>query len=308
MRFLASLFIFLCLISSQLSWASTPQACQQQGAWLQVLGSGGPELNDGRASTSYLVWLNGQARLLVDAGAGSHQNFEKINADFNELTAIVFSHLHVDHSNDLPAYIKSSFFTGRSQDLFIAGPDGNHLLPATDEFLQRLFGKQGAWPYLSDHVDGSSNSYQLVAKVLPSATNTAQTVVTTDDFTLSGIGVSHGALPAIAWRIDFSALKRSVTFSGDMSGNRNGLEKIATATDLLVAHNAVPESATGVARRLHMPPSRIATIAKQTKAGSLLLSHRMRRTNEQVTSTRETIAKNYAGRVEFSEDLGCYKI
>jgi len=308
MRFLASPFIFLCLLFSQLSWASTPQACQQQGAWLQVLGSGGPELNDGRASTSYLIWLNGQARLLIDTGAGSHQNFEKINADFNQLTAIVFSHLHVDHSNDLPAYIKSSFFTGRSQDLFIAGPDGNHLLPATDEFLQRLFGKQGAWPYLSSHLDSSSNAYQLVAKVLPSATNAVQAVITTADFTLSGIGVNHGALPAIAWRVDFKALKRSITFSGDMSGNRDGLEKIAATTDLLVAHNAVPESASGVARRLHMPPSHIAKIAKQAGAGSLLLSHRMRRTNEQTASAQETIAKIYTGPVEFSDDLGCYKI
>lgn len=302
------LLTFTLLFTTQFLSAAAPQACEKQGAWLQVLGSGGPELDDGRASTSYLIWLDGQARLLVDAGAGSHQNFEKSGADFNTLSAIVFSHLHIDHSNDLPAYIKSSFFTGRSQDLFVAGPDGSHLLPATDVFLQRLFGKDGAWPYLSNHLSGSSSSYQLVAKVVATASSSVQQTISTDDFKLSGIGVNHGALPAIAWRVDFPKIKRSIAFSGDMSGSRNTLAKIADTTSLLVAHNAVPESARGVARRLHMPPSRIAQIANKAKASRLLLSHRMRRTNEQELNTAEIIAKTYAGEVKFADDLQCYKI
>ena len=66
--------------------------CGDQGVWLQVLGSGGPEIiQDARASSSYLVWLNGKARLLVDAGGGSALNFGKSGADFKDLDAIVFS-------------------------------------------------------------------------------------------------------------------------------------------------------------------------------------------------------------------------
>ena len=33
--------------------------CQGTRVKVQVLGSGGPELSDGRASSSYLVWLDG---------------------------------------------------------------------------------------------------------------------------------------------------------------------------------------------------------------------------------------------------------
>ncbi len=45
--------------------------CDTDGVVLQVLGSGGPEImQDQRASSSYLLWLDGKARLLVDAGAG----------------------------------------------------------------------------------------------------------------------------------------------------------------------------------------------------------------------------------------------
>ncbi|MCF6193764.1 MAG: hypothetical protein L3J46_05455, partial [Kangiellaceae bacterium] len=38
---------------------------------LQILGSGGPEINDGLASSSYLVWIDDKAKIMVDAGGGS---------------------------------------------------------------------------------------------------------------------------------------------------------------------------------------------------------------------------------------------
>lgn len=44
------------------------QSCGSSGLAVQVLGSGGPELQDKRASTSYLIWDHGTARVIVDAG------------------------------------------------------------------------------------------------------------------------------------------------------------------------------------------------------------------------------------------------
>lgn len=45
-------------------------ACETGRVGLVVLGSGGPEVGDGRASSGYLVRLDGVGRVLVDAGAG----------------------------------------------------------------------------------------------------------------------------------------------------------------------------------------------------------------------------------------------
>ena len=42
-------------------------ACQASGLQIQVLGSGGPGASSGRASTGYLLWLNGQSKVLIDA-------------------------------------------------------------------------------------------------------------------------------------------------------------------------------------------------------------------------------------------------
>ncbi len=76
--------------------------CGKEGVWLQVLGSGGRELDDGRASTGYLNWQESKARILIDMGTGSLLRFEQSGTSLNDLDMILMSHLHVDHSNDLP--------------------------------------------------------------------------------------------------------------------------------------------------------------------------------------------------------------
>ena len=77
-----------------------------EGVSLQVLGSGGPELDDGRASASYLLWKDEKANVLVDAGSGSSVQFGASGADFTDVDTILLSHLHTDHAADLPSFIK----------------------------------------------------------------------------------------------------------------------------------------------------------------------------------------------------------
>ena len=123
-------FIFIAILAIQ---AVAVSACDKAGTWLQVLGSGGPELDGERASSAYLVWQDGKARVLVDMGAGSLLRFEQSGADLNDIEVILMSHFHVDHSNDLPALIKASFFSGRHKDLPVYGPTGNHLMPSASD-------------------------------------------------------------------------------------------------------------------------------------------------------------------------------
>jgi hypothetical protein len=56
------------------------ESCAGKGIELQVLGSGGPELEDRRASSSYLIWRDGQPRILVDSGGGSALEFGRAGA------------------------------------------------------------------------------------------------------------------------------------------------------------------------------------------------------------------------------------
>ena len=49
--------------------AAAVATCSGHGVQVQVLGSGGPELEDKRAASSYLVWQDARPRILVDSGS-----------------------------------------------------------------------------------------------------------------------------------------------------------------------------------------------------------------------------------------------
>ena len=272
---------------------------------LQVLGSGGPESGDKRASSGYLIWIDGKSRILIDFGGGASLRFEEVGARIQDLDVILLTHLHVDHTADLPALLKSSFFTSASGNLHIFGPDKNNFMPSTKSFVKRLFDDDdGAWQYLGDHLDGSAR-LQLKAHTI-SMSKKEKVVYKQGNISIIAVSVHHGPIPAIAYRVNIG--NKSVTFSGDMNGDYHTLEKLAFKTELLVMHNAVPKNEKGVAAQLHMTPFIIGEIAKKAKAGSVVISHRMLRTLGKEKETNSEIRKNYEGEVDYANDKDRYKV
>jgi ribonuclease BN (tRNA processing enzyme) len=285
----------------------TAQSCGSTGLAVQVLGSGGPETQDKRASTSYLLWDHGRARVMVDAGGGSALRFGESGAQMSQVDVFLFSHFHVDHTSDFPALIFSSWFEDRKRPLPIFGPSGNKFMPSTTEFVNDLFSEpHGAWRYLSDLVEPSTEgSYTLQPhNVAPSATPVL--VFHNAEMALYAVSVIHGAFPALAWRVEIGG--KRIVFSGDTNGEGEGLTQLASNADLFVAHNAVPEGATGVERRLHMPPSVIGTIAGNAHVRQLILSHRMLRTLGNEDETQAEIKRHYSGPITFANDLDCFPV
>lgn len=290
-------------------WASPAQAgpgCRGAGIWLQVLGSGGPELIRGRASSGYLVWQDGTARVLVDLGAGSMLRFEQSGARIEDLEVVLLSHLHVDHSADIPALVKAAYFSERSRDLPIHGPSGNGLMPDTAAFLQSLLGDPGgAFRYLAGYL-GSEEAFRLVPHVVAAEGRARHVAVERPGLRLTAVPVHHGPVPSLAWRVDIGG--RSLAFSGDMNGDNGTLPDLAAGVDILVAHNAIPEGAKGAARQLHMPPSVIGEIAAVAGVRQLVLSHRMKRTLGREAETTREIRKRYRGPIAFADDGQCFKV
>lgn len=299
------IFLFFTLLSVSIV-ARTADHCAGEGVWLQVLGSGGPELTDGRASSSYLVWLDKQARVMVDAGTGSSLNFERSGAKIENLQVMLFTHLHVDHSADFPGLVKASWFTGRTADLPVYGPSENRWMPDMQQFVNSLFlEKQGAYRYLSDFLDGSGQ-YKIIPHVIDVEDKSVRQVFDEAGIRVSAIPVHHGPIPALAWRIELAG--KTIVFSGDMNGDYATLPELAAGADILVAHNAIPEEAQGIARRLHMPPSVIGRIAHQAGVKKLILSHRMNRTLGREKITVENIRRFYSGPLEFANDMDCFSL
>jgi ribonuclease BN (tRNA processing enzyme) len=288
---------------------ASAQTCGATGVAVQVLGSGGPELTDKRASTSYLIWLNGKARVIVDAGGGSALRFGESGAQMDQPDVLLFSHFHVDHSSDLPALIFAAWFTDRSRPLPIYGPPGNQYMPSTTEFVTNLFSDpHGNYRYLSDLLQpGGNGSFQLQPHSIE-AGETPTIAFRSPDITADAVRVIHGAFPALAWRVEIGG--KRIVFSGDTNGNGEGLTRLASNADLFIAHNAVPEGATGVERNLHMPPSVIGTIAANAHVKQLVLSHRMSRTLGEANQlkTETEIKGHYTGPIQFANDLDCFPV
>ncbi len=80
-----------------------------------------------------------------------------------------------------------------------------------------------------------------------------------------------------------------------MCNHSQSLTTLAKGSDILVAHNAIPENATGVVRNLHTPPSEIGKIANEAGVKKLILSHRMQRTLSKKEETKEIIQEKYNG-------------
>ena len=260
----------------------------------EVLGSGGPEI-DGRASTSYLLWVDNQAKLIVDMGSGSMLRFEESGAKLESLQAVVLTHMHIDHSVDLASYVKAGYFSSRHTSLDIIGAEGNSYFPSIGEYLQRLFGKDGAYAYMQDVLYKNSDSFQIIPIEIDEKTTRRY-----KDFTLTMIPVHHGNVPAIAVRIDVAG--KSILISGDTNNKNHSLEKLAFGVDLFVAHHAIPEFAKGYATELHMQPKEIATVAQKSHVKSILLTHRMKRTLGKEQETLNIIHSLYKGKVTFAED------
>jgi ribonuclease BN (tRNA processing enzyme) len=192
------IFLPCILLASPLTPLAAAQGCGTRGVAVQVLGSGGPELQDKRASSSYLVWQDGRARVLVDAGGGSALRFGESGAQMAQLDVILFSHFHVDHSGDFAALVKSSWFEDRRRPLPIYGPAGNEFMPATTKFVQDFFSEHGTYGYLSELLEpGETGSYKLQPHDV-AGTVKPELAFRSIDLTVYALRVVHGGVPALA--------------------------------------------------------------------------------------------------------------
>ncbi len=287
--------------------AANAAACSGHFA-VEVLGSGGPLADDGRASAGYLVWTDGKARLLIDAGGGIFLRFGESGASFRTLDAILISHFHADHVADLPAILKSGSFEKRIEPLLIAGPSGNSYFPRLGAFLEAMFSPEvGAYRYLSGYLTGENGLPLLKQTEIDAVTEQAHTILDEDDLRVVALPVNHGDVPALAFSVTVDA--KTAVFAGDQSLLSEYFDDAleGSAPELLIAHHAIPE-AKGQPRGLHRAPSSIGDMAAGMKARKLVLSHNMQRALDVRGKSLKAIAKNYHGPVIIADDHDCFQI
>jgi ribonuclease BN (tRNA processing enzyme) len=272
---------------------------------LLVLGSGGPGA-EGRASSSYVLLVDGTPRILVDSGPGSFARLGEAHIELEALDVVLLTHLHVDHAAELPGIVKArAVSTGNPIHFDVFGPGGHPAhgevpsFPSTRRFIELLFGPDGAFAYLKDFAAPVS----FTVTDLPRSTRRPEVIYQRGNVAIHALQGHHDDAPAIIYRVDVDG--RSVVFSGDIDAEGlPALERIAQGADLLVFDAVVldPPGSPPILYTLHSPPKAIGEIAARDHVGGLLLSHLSPAVDENREAVSASIGTHYTGHVVFASD------
>ncbi len=266
-----------------------------------VLGSGGPRAF-GRAGSSYLVLLDGTPRLLVDAGPGAFVRIGESHLDLSQVDTVLLTHLHIDHSSDLPAFFNARALTSDGPITYhVFGPGGAGLFPKTSHLVDSLVGPQGAFAYQKTF--GAPETFD-VHDLQINLDSPETKIVDEDGLLVEEIATHHDDCPSVAYRITYK--NEVLVFSGDMDASAiPNLIRLAKNADLLIFNCAVldPPGSPAQLYALHTPPRKIGEAAQQAAVKSLLLSHLAPDVLSQQPEVRASIRKNYGGPVAFATDL-----
>jgi ribonuclease BN (tRNA processing enzyme) len=310
-----SRLVIICLLgllsASLNSLNASAQSCDASPVVVQILGSGGPRINPSRASSSYLLWLDGHARILVDMGGGAQHRFGESLAKLEDLWMVGISHLHPDHVSDLPAFLWLSHEV-RKEPLMIFGPSGNDAAPDFSTFLSRLFDeKNGAFPVLGSSLGGSyggggirpdigravAGGVRLDVGVIDVTKADPSTVFQREQTTVTARGIPHGNMPTLAYRVQSGNV--SVVFSSDQNGTDPKFVDFAKGANVLIMHLAV---APGAQNPLHATPAVVGRIAQEAGVGQLIVSHfGLFNVDEAIADLR----KFYSGPLIVGADMQC---
>jgi ribonuclease BN (tRNA processing enzyme) len=285
---LKKLLTTVVLVTALLPAHAALARCTDSGVALQILGSGGP-FGDGRASSGYLVWVDGVSRVMIDAGGGTFSRFHEAGAAIEDLQLLALSHFHPDHSAELPALLWP-----RNGSLRVSGPSGSAGFPSLPDYLDGLFGPEGVFRVLNAR-------FEFMPVTVAVEQQAPSTVYQDSLLTVTALGVPHGNVPTLAYRIEFGS--RSLVLSSDQNGSDPRFVEFARNADVLLVHFAGSEFGTGLPAQLHAKPSVWGQIATQADVGRLVLSHIM--ANGDLETNLEFLQENYKGLLTVGEDLLC---
>lgn len=301
-----TIIISTLLLSSSLHAAN--QQCTDKDFSLQLLGSGGPISDDQRSSSGNIIWWQGKSAILIDVGGGVFLRFGQSGARLEDLQLIALSHFHTDHSADLPALLKGAYFFNRPHKIVLSGPTAGGVFPSTTEFFSRMFDSQhGAYAYLSGLYNGTDGlKLSVDVKDINYHLSTPITVFDQDGLKVTALGIPHGDVPCLAYRIDTS--EGSIVVSADQNGSREEFINFAKGADLLVMPLAITENTDATSKFMHATPATVGKIAKEINPKVLVLNHFMGKELRMKDETVNIVKQYYHGDIYAGRDLSCLPI
>jgi ribonuclease BN (tRNA processing enzyme) len=240
---------------------------------ITFLGSGTGFAYAKRAAPGILLkFSNPNFNIMLDCGPGNVRQLAKAGLSTNDVGAIMFTHLHPDHTLDLTDFL----FCAKYQVV-----DKNNLSLALNNFVKRYSQRKGhdgfrTKPLLLVGPTGFKDFYRrLLALYGPWIKSSAYRLdikeVKESEFKMKGINFKTALMLhekySVGYRIQ--AEGKTVVYSGD-TAYCNNIVKLGANADLLILECS---SSDQVKLPFHLQPHDIARIGKETGAKKIILTH-----------------------------------
>jgi ribonuclease BN (tRNA processing enzyme) len=219
---------------------------------ITILGSGTCVPSLTRSSAAALV-TTGESRILLDLGDGTIHRLLEAGHRVTDITHILITHFHPDHTGSLASFLFSNKYPDESfrrRPLTLLGG------PGFSDFVRRLALVYGPWIQLPPEKI-------RLEEVNPGAAEG----IDFGDFHLSWAPMNHNP-ESLAYRIR-DASGKSIVYSGD-TDQCESLKHLAKGADLLICESALPDALKAPG---HLTPSLAGDVAAGARVGKLVLTH-----------------------------------
>lgn len=294
------------------------------GTQVVLLGTrAGPGVDLKRAETATAILVDGTP-YLVDCGYGAVRNLVAADISAAKIEKIVLTHLHNDHTTDLPALLSLQWTGGRTRPIDLYGPYGTaDLVRAINDYCKADVGIRSVDEGRTTRPEELYRGHDVAA------TSTPQEIFRDGRVTVSTIENTHypehsrSQMPYRSIGVRFDTKTRSVVICGDTSYSSN-LVQLAQDADVFICEImdqgirdrwlAQLKQDPGAAERAsvsrhvaetHATPEDVGRMAAEAKVKLVVLNHQLTSAggSAPLAPLIEGVRKFYPGEVIFGEDL-----